>query len=144
MSFQWLQQRIQEEKDRRLRESLTLERLPSALEELHGTLKDCIESYQAEFEGETIDSVLLPAQIEATVRDSRNTPDDRTRKVKVAIAPEIPGFRIDHANYSVTVEVGLLGNDKLYYRDQERDVYLNMEDLTRRILDPVLFPKLRD
>ena len=37
MSFQWLQMRITEEKDRRAREAQILERLPRALDELHKT-----------------------------------------------------------------------------------------------------------
>jgi hypothetical protein len=40
--------------------------------------------------------------------------------------------------------VGVLPSDKLYYRDCEQDKYLTMEELTRRILDRVLFPKLRE
>src|ERR1700682_3962854 len=43
MSFQWLQMRIQEEKERRQREANILERLPRALEELHRSLIVCVE-----------------------------------------------------------------------------------------------------
>jgi hypothetical protein len=38
------------------------------------------------------------------------------------------------------IEVGLLPGDKLFYRDQ--DQFVTMEELTRRILDRALFPKL--
>jgi len=144
MSFQWLQQRIQEEKDRRRRESITLERLPGALEELHGILKDCIDSYKSVFPQETIESVLLPSRIKVTVRESEELRAAQVRKVEVIIAPELPGFRVDRGDQAIPIELGLLGNDRLYYRDLERDRYLNMEDLTRRILDPLLFPKLRE
>jgi hypothetical protein len=44
----------------------------------------------------------------------------------------------------MAVEFGLLPNDKYYYRDQEQDKFLTMEEFTRRILDRVLFPALRD
>ena len=49
LSFQWLHMRIQEERDRRKRESITLERLPSALEELHEVLKQGIAAYAQAF-----------------------------------------------------------------------------------------------
>jgi len=38
------------------------------------------------------------------------------------------------------IEVGLLPGDKLFYRDQ--DEFITGEELTRRILDRALFPKL--
>jgi len=41
-------------------------------------------------------------------------------------------------------EVGLLPNGRLSYRDREADQYLNIEDVTRRMLDRVLFPKLKE
>jgi hypothetical protein len=58
--------------------------------------------------------------------------------------PDIPGFRLERGEYSLAIEVGVLPSDKLYYRDCEQDKYLTMEELTRRILDRVLFPKLRE
>ena len=55
-----------------------------------------------------------------------------------------PGFRIERGEYSMAVEVGVLPSNKLFYRDREQDKYLTMDEFTRRILDRVLFPKLRD
>lgn len=144
MSFQWLHLRIQEEKDRRERETLTLERLPVALEELHGILKEGVNSYLAAFGPDTVDIVLLPSRLKVTARDPRDTRSAPIAKVELIIAPEIPGFRLERGDKSVDIEVGILGSNNLFYRDRERDAYLNMEDLTRRVLDPVLFPKLRD
>jgi len=46
--------------------------------------------------------------------------------------------------YSLAVEVGLLSSDKLYYHDCPQDQYLTLEDLTKRVLDRALFPKLRE
>jgi len=142
MSFQWLQLRIQEEKDRRQREMLTLERLPVALEELHGILKDGVRAYTEAFGEGTVEIVLLPSRIKITTRDPEDVRSQPIAKVEVTIAGELPGFRIERDENSVDVEVGILGSNNLFYRDRQRDVYLNMEDLTRRVLDPVLFPKL--
>lgn len=133
MSFQWLHMRIQEEKDRRKREAITFERLPSALEELHVILKSGVAAYTEAFGVESVEIALLLPRIRIT------TP---AAGVDVVIAPEIPGFRIERGDHSVGVEVGLLPSNTLYYRDREQDVYLTMEDLTRRILDRALFPKL--
>lgn len=144
MSFQWLHLRIQEEKDRREREKLTLERLPIALEELHDILKQGVDSYTEAFGPGTVEIVLLPSKITITARESKGAHAEPLAKVEVVLAGEIPGFRVDRGDKTVDVEVGILSSNNLFYRDRERDVYLNMEDLTRRILDPVLFPKLRD
>lgn len=133
MSFQWLHMRIQEEKDRRKRESITLERLPSALEELHVILRSGIAAYTEAFGAESVEMALRPPRIRITAPGA---------KVEVVIAPEIPGFRIERGDHSLAVEVGLLPSNNLFYRDREQDVYLTMEDLTRRILDRALFPKL--
>ena len=142
MSFEWLHLRIQEEKDRRHREAMTLERLPQALEELHGILKEGVQSYTDSFGAETVDIVLLPSRIKITAREDRDGRSHPLAKVEVTVSGEIPGFRIDRGEKSLAVEVGLLPSNKLFYRDRELDVYLTMEDLTRRILDRVLFPKL--
>ena len=65
-------------------------------------------------------------------------------KVEVSAVPELPGFRIERGELAMEIEVGLLPSDKLFYRDREADKYINMEELTRRILDRVLFPALRE
>jgi hypothetical protein len=135
MSFQWLHMRIQEEKDRRKREAITFERLPSALAELHEVLKEGIAAYTDAFGSDVVEMSLLPPNIRIV------TPGVQ---VLVTIAPEIPGFRIERGEHSEGVEVGLLPSNNLYYRDRELDVYLTLEDLTRRILDRALFPKLQE
>jgi hypothetical protein len=144
MSFQWLQMRIQEEKERRQREAVTLERLPLALAELHEILQQNLVPYTDAFGPEAVEIMLLPSRIKIVVREFNEGRWESSCKVEVVIVPEIPGFRIDRGEYSLAVEVGLLPSAKLYYRDREQDVYLLMEDLTRRILDRALFPKLRD
>ena len=144
MSFQWLHMRIQEERDRRHREALTLERLPQALEELHGILRQALDAYKQAFGSDTVDMVLLSTRLKITSREQREERWHTVAKVEVIVTPEIPGFRIERGEYSVAVEVGLLPSQKLYYRDREQDVYLTMDDLTKRILDRVLFPKLKE
>jgi hypothetical protein len=144
MSFQWLYMRISEEKERRQRESLTLERLPAALEELHTVLKQAADTYAEAFGAESVQSVLLPNRIKITAMEERDGRWQPGSKVEVAIVPDIPGFRIERGEYSLAIEVGLLPSGKLFYRDREQDVYLTMEDLTRRVLDRTLFPHLRE
>jgi len=52
----------------------------------------------------------------------------------------LPGFRIERGGEPYLIEVGVLAGDKLFYRDG--DEYITIEELTRRILDRALFPKL--
>lgn len=144
MAFQWLQMRVQEEKDRRHRESIALERLPMALEELHGSLLSCISDYTEAFGSEAAEIVLLPNRIKVTSQEQRDGKWRPAAKVEVVAAPDMPGFRIERADYSAAIEVGVLPSAKLFYRDCEQDKYLTMEEFTRKILDRVLFPKLRD
>ena len=49
MAFQWLQMRIQEERERRELRAKHLARLPSALEELHDQLAECVKAYTDTF-----------------------------------------------------------------------------------------------
>ena len=52
----------------------------------------------------------------------------------------LPGFRIERGGEPLEIVVGILPDQNLYYRDADK--YLTMEELTRRILDKALFPKL--
>lgn len=142
MSFQWLQMRIQEERDRREREALILENLPRTLEEVHRDLLGCVENYTSAFGPESADVVLLPTKIKVTVRDRRDGRWQTASNVEIGIVPAIPGLQIDRGEVSTVVEVGLLPGNKIFYRDREQDKYLNAEELTRRILDRAFFPKL--
>ncbi|MCU1236431.1 MAG: hypothetical protein JWP63_4398 [Candidatus Solibacter sp.] len=144
MAFQWLQMRVSEEKDRRQRESSALERLPMALQELHTYLASCVTEYTEAFGAESAEIVLMPTRVKVTSRDEREGRWHPAGKVEVVAVADIPGFRVERGEYSMAVEVGVLPSNKLFYRDREQDKYLTMEELTRRILDRVLFPKLRD
>jgi len=140
MSFQWLDMRIAEEKDRRRREGEILERLPRALEETHGSLAACIKDYAKAFGPEAADIHLSGSRIKATVREERDGKWQARAKVEVTLAPELPGFRIDRGGEPLSIEVGILPGDKHFYKDGEQNI--TVEELTRRILDRALFPKL--
>jgi hypothetical protein len=144
MSFQWLQMRVQEEKERRQREASAQERLPMALDDLHKYLLSCVEDYTAAFGPESAEIVKSPSRLKVTARELRDGKWHNASKVEAVLVTDIPGFRIERGEYSMAVEVGVLPSGKLFYRDQEQDKYLTLEEFTRRILDRVLFPKLRD
>jgi hypothetical protein len=144
MSFQWLQMRISEEQDRRRRESEVLERLPRALQEVHQNLQVCVESYRQSFGEQSADLQLMRSRIQIVVREELEGQWQQQSAVNVVAVPEIPGFRIERGGEGLIVEVGLLPSDRVYYRDRELDQYLNMDDLTKRILDRAFFPKLRE
>lgn len=133
MSFQWLQMRITEEKDRRERENNILARMPAAFDELRLELLECLADYNQAFGADA--ATLDPAEAIMRVRvgDAR---------VDVTLDPVLPGFQIDQAAGRMSIEVGVLPNGNLYYRDAEK--YLTLEELTRKILDRVLFPKLKE
>ena len=140
MSFQWLQMRVQEEQERRQREGQILARLPRALEEPHRHLADCIEAYAAAFGPESADIHMQASRIRITIREEQEGKWQQRAKVEMSILASLPGFRIDRGGEPLMIEVGLLPGDKLFYRDQ--DEFITGEELTRRILDRALFPKL--
>src|SRR6266536_2243343 len=144
MSFQWLQMRITEEKDRRAREAQILERLPRALDELHKSLADCIEDYIRSFGMQAADVTQLGSKIRVVVREEHEGKWQPRGKVEITPVPTLPGFQIDRESGPLVIEVGMLPGDRMFYRDQELDQYLTMEELTRRILDRALFPKLKE
>ena len=133
MSFQWLQMRITEEKERAEREINILNRLPSALDELRTALADCVETYNQAFgEGR--------AKLE-TVGGAVHIMADEAQ-VNISLDPPLPGFRVDQGAERLAIEVGILPGGNLYFR--EADKYITLEEMTRRILDRALFPKLKD
>jgi hypothetical protein len=143
MTFEWLQLRILEEKDRRQREAEILERLPRTLQDLHSALVDCVADFTAVFGPEAADIVLLQAKIVVTVREKHDAGWQESSKVEVSLIPSIPGYQIDRGEISMVIEVGLLPGESVFYRDREQDKYLTMEELTRRIVDRSFFPKLQ-
>jgi hypothetical protein len=134
--------RISEERDRRQREAQVLERLPRALDEVHKYLKECVEDYQKAFGPESIEISGHLSRIRITVRDQREGKWEPIAKIEIQLDTKLPGFQVDRAGKPLTIEVGLLAGDKIYFRDQELDQYVTAEELTRRVLDRGMFPKL--
>jgi hypothetical protein len=136
MPFQWLTMRIGEEQDRRARQQQILERLPAAVDELSRELSGCIEEFNTAFGSDA--ARVQQNGITLTVTCGNNTAD-------VVGDTELPGFHVlREGSPPLAVRIGVLPGDKLFYFDVAGDQYLSMEDLTKRILDRVLFPKLRD
>ena len=142
MSYQWLHMRILEEQDRRQREAQIQERLPRALDELRETLAGCLQSYTAAFGSEAAELQVGSSGLRIVIRQEKDGHWQQTEKVEIATVLSLPGFQIEHGAASFQIEVGLLPNDKVFYRDREQDQFLTMEELTRRVLDRALFPKL--
>ncbi|PWU08622.1 MAG: hypothetical protein C5B51_07525 [Terriglobia bacterium] len=143
MNFQWIEMRIQEEKDRRQREERTLARLPNALEDVFIELNGCIQRYRDSFGAESAGIELLDGKMRITSCERQGEDWEARNSVEVSTVPTLPGFRIERPEQeAVDIVIGLLPGDKLFYRDQEQ--YITMEELTRKILDRTLFPKLRE
>jgi hypothetical protein len=144
MGFQWLSMRIQEEKERRELRARHLARLPAALQELHDQLEECVNAYTDNFGRSSASILLMPNLIRVTAREQEDGVWKPGESVEVSAVPELPGFRIVRGDLILEIEVGLLPSDKLFFRDHAADKYINMDELTRRILDRVLFPGLRE
>jgi hypothetical protein len=144
MSFQWLDMRITEEQERREREAQILERLPRALDELYDALTGCIESYNAAFGAESAEMTAQNGRIHISIREEQEGKWQQCSRVDVSTVPSVPGFQIERGNEPLIIEVGMLPGEKVFYRDRVLDKYLSMEELTRRILDRALFPKLSE
>jgi len=144
MSFNWLQMRISEEQDRRAKEAQILEKLPRALAELHDVLAGCLADYTAAFGAESTEITLDSNKIQIAVREQVDDKWLQSAKLDISIVPSVPGFQIERGTEPLVIEVGLLPGDKAFYRDRVLDKYLTMEELTRRILDRALFPRLTE
>ncbi len=142
MSYQWLQMRISEEKDRRARRAEILERLPNALEELRRELTACVETYTQAFGSEAAEVHLDGSTIRVVTREEHEGQWQPGANIEIASFPSIPGFQIQREGQPYIIEVGLLPGNKVSFKDRDRDQYLTMEELTRRILDRAFFPKL--
>jgi hypothetical protein len=140
MNLQWLEMRITEEKDRREREAQILERLPRVLDEVYHALVQCVESYTEAFGAEAIEISFQAQRIRVTVREEQDARWETIAKVEITSIPKLPGIHIDRNGDPLEIGVGLLPGDNIFYKDVEE--FLTMEELTRRILDRSLFPKL--
>jgi len=135
MSFQWLEMRIGEEKDRREREAQVLARLPRAIDELERSLAACVDAVGAAFGAEAVQLTRNGLHLNATGEGGA---------VEVAPVLELPGIEIRRNGSARRIQVGMLPGDRVFYLDLSHDQYLSMEELTKLILDRVLFPKLQE
>jgi hypothetical protein len=144
MSSQWLDMRIQEEQDRRRKESKILSLLPKGLEALHQQLAVCIEAYKAAFGAEAADISNLISKLRVTVRDEQGGKWQTRSKVDISLVSAPPAFRVERGDDAppLLIEIGLLPGDRISYR--LNDQYLTEEDLCRHVLDRSLFPKLAE
>jgi hypothetical protein len=143
MPFQWLQMRISEEQDRRKREAATLAMLPEALEDLNRQLTECVAAYAEAFGRPAAEIAFYSGKIRVTAREQRDGNWEPAAKVEITAVEKLPGFQVDKGSGEpMNIEVGLLPGNKLSYR--HGDQYLTVEEMTRRILDRALFPKLKE
>ena len=141
MTPQWLEMRIQEEQDRRRREAKTLELLPRGLEELHQQLSECIDGYKQAFGSEAADITNLVSKLRITIREEQGGKWQPRAKVDISIVSMPPSFKVERGESdALMIDLGLLPGDRLSFR--LNDQYLTPEDVSRHILDRVLFPKL--
>lgn len=140
MSFQWLDMRIAEEKERRERQATVQERLPRAFDEVYVHLQECVEAYQAAFGAESAEIRRHEADVQVTVRAERAGQWQQCAQVCVQAVPALPGFRVENGGEPLQIHLGTLPGDRLLFKHEEQ--YLTVEQLTRLILDPALFQNL--
>ena len=141
MSPQWLEMRIQEEQERRRKEAKLQELLPQAMEELHGQLAACIARYREAFGPESADISNLVSKLRVTVREEQGGKWQPRGKVDIGLVSLPPSFKIEKGEEEpVMIQLGLLSGERFSYR--LADQYLTPEDMSRHILDRLLFPKL--
>ncbi|HUB79832.1 MAG TPA: hypothetical protein VMB03_13590 [Bryobacteraceae bacterium] len=140
MPYQWLEMRITEESDRRRKEADTLERLPRVMDEVHHAIAGCVEAYAAAFGKESIELSYFLRKLRITLREQKEGKWEKSGKIEITTIPKPPSIHIDRNGDVFDIAVGLLSEDKIYYKDGEK--FLSEEELTRRILDRALFPKL--
>ena len=141
MSAQWLEMRIQEEQERRRKEAKTQEMLPQAMEELHQQLSECIASYKQAFGPESADLSNLVSKLRITVREQQGGKWQPRGTVDVILVSIPPAFKVERGEGEpLLIELGLLPSDRFSFR--YNDQYLTPEDVSRHILDKLLFPNL--
>ena len=128
--------RISEEKDRRERENAVLARLEEVFLDLRSHLADCVETYNQAFAG----APATLEDIEGPVRTIRISANDN--QVEMSMDHTVPGFQIDQPAGRTSIITGVLPGGNMFYRDSDR--YLSLEEVTKKVLDRTLFPKLKD
>ena len=141
MSPQWLEMRIQEEQDRRHKETKTQELLPQAMEELHQQLAACIARYKEAFGPESAEITNLVSKLRVTVRDEQGGKWQPRSKVDITLVSNPPSFKVEAGEAEpLIIALGILSGERFSFK--LGDQFLTPEDVSRHILDKVLFPKL--
>lgn len=140
MSYQWLDMRITEEADRRQREAKTLACLPGAFQELRGAIAVCLSAYCEAFGAASAELTETPAGLRVTAYDRGPAGRVEHARVDVSLVTELPGIRITSGAEPVLIDMGVMPDGEVFYR--LHGSFLTMEDVTRSVLDRVLFPKL--
>ena len=96
MNLQWLTMRITEEQERRQREDNILKRLPNALEGLHASLTECLQTYTEAF-GPQAASIEPPtSSVKAPCALARRRQNGRSRfstgSISTVISALVPRF----------------------------------------------------
>jgi hypothetical protein len=110
-----------------------LNRLRSSLDELRTALADCVKTYNQAFGDGRATLEAIGGAVQVTAGEAR---------VEICLDPPLPGFLVDQGSERLAIEVGILPLGNLFFR--EADKYITPEEMTRRILDRALFPKLKD
>lgn len=141
MTPQWLEMRIQEEQDRRKKEARIQELLPQALEDLHTQLTACVARYKEAFGPESAELSNLVSKLRVITRDEQGGKWQPRGKVDVTLVSMPPAFKIESPEGEpLIIEIGLLSGDRFAFKLGEQ--FLTEADLSRYILDRLLFPKL--
>ena len=133
--------RIQEEQDRRQKEAKTQELLPQVMEDLHTQLTTCVERYKEAFGPESAEISDLVSKLRVITRDEQGGKWQPRGKVDVTLVSMPPSLKIESPECEpLVIEIGLLSGDRFSFKLGEQ--FLTETDLSRHILDRLLFPKL--
>jgi hypothetical protein len=110
------------------------------MDEVHRAIADCVAAYAAAFGPESIELTYLLHKVRVTVRELKEGKWEKSGRIEVTTLTKPPSLHIDRDGDVLDIEAGLLPGGKIFYKDGEK--FLTMEELTRRILDRALFPKL--
>ena len=133
--------RIQEEQDRRRKEAKTQALLPQAMDELHQQLSECVAHYKETFGEESADLANLGSKLRVTTREEQGGQWQPRGKLDITLISLPPSFKIESADGEpLIIEIGVLSGDRFSFK--LGDQFLTEDDVSRHILDRLLFPKL--
>ncbi len=141
MTPQWLEMRIQEEQDRRQKEARIQELLPQALEDVHSRLAACVARFKEAFGPESAEVSNLVSKLRVITREEQAGKWQTRGKVDISLVSLPPSLKIEGPDSDpLLIEIGLLSGDRFSFKFGEQ--FLTEDDVSRYILDRLLFPKL--